>query len=387
MDIFNSKLTIRSQKKLQNTLVDMRQEFILNDQLKKLLGQMLVAFTKKIRIQQATPMDIRIMQTMFVDFDRTFNNVADSKFQSDVKKMDVTVSYYLFIGNDDTITINFLLKSLADSEGYIAAILHATHTFCHLFPYSYNNTTLYICLDENNRDLVMPGYDYNDIFRYLHKESLAFNVSGITNRFEKKIILTKREEIVKLLYHEMIHLIGLDHLLVSEPYYVKWAITKPNLNISEAYTEFMAVILTSAYQAIHLAAVKKVNVYQLYGKILVIEQQYSVMLMGNILKFYGYNSQSMNDFFQGIGTPKSCPILIWEYVFPRAQLMLNLDSITNLIDRAHWQITTDNKTAVVKLMEIDNRLLKELSLSMNKNSHNDNENVSYLMIDLDWNLV
>ena len=58
-----------------------------------------------------------------------------------------------------------------------------------------------------------------------------------------------------------------------------------------------------------------------------VEKQYSIYLSSSILKLYGYNENNFTYFFKGIGEKKYCPILIWEYIILRTQLLLNLDKI------------------------------------------------------------
>jgi hypothetical protein len=88
----------------------------------------------------------------------------------------------------------------------------------------------------------------------------AMNVSGVTQRSSKQIILTKSEEIIKLLYHEMVHYIGLEQFLQTSTKY-DFALTNKNLNLAEAYAELMAIILYCAYLTIHFLGIQKINMY------------------------------------------------------------------------------------------------------------------------------
>lgn len=362
--------------------IDTKSETII----KTILDKMLKSFVKEINIKLVKPTNLKDLQDIFINFDRELNMVNNSRFQKNIKNTDTIYTFNLNINNDN-IKINFLFNSSQKIDGYISAILHALHTFCYLFPYNYNNLTINISLDDNYRDLdYYKSYNnYNDIFNYLHQKSLAFNVSGVTNRFDKTILLTKNEEIIKLMYHELIHFIGLDHELLHTPIIFTWAIKNNKLNLSETYTEFIAIILNSMYQSIHLASLKKeIKYYDLFKKIIFLEYNYSLYLTSSILKFYGYNVDTFINFFNNIGEKKFSPILTWEYIILRTQLFLNWDKLFNIVGN-NWQVTQYNKNNIVELTKIDDNFLNKIHYFMEHT--NSIENISYTMVDFNWNLI
>lgn len=385
-------LSENSKNKLHKLKIDFNENYVVNSNLKKLLDKMITSSVVELNVSAAASPGAPYFKKLFIDFDKSFNNVIDSKFISDVIKMDLAYSINLKIF-DDVIKINFLLNSLEDSIGYIAPILHSLHTFCHAFTYSYHGLVINICLDNNYRD-VEWNMDMPEVFDYLHKKSKAFNVSGVTQKLDRIINLTKKEEIIKLLYHEMIHFIGLDHELVGINMNFGWRTV--SLNVSEAYTEFMAIILYSAYISIHLSSIFKLNIIDTYQKMLLTETKYSIYLTSNILKFYGYDENTINDFFNSMRSKNDLvannknysPIFIWEYVILRTQLLLNVDHISDLFFRPilePWRIDSATKNKILDLMRITDQTIEMIKFNMVH--YEPIKNVSYAAIDLNWNLV
>lgn len=376
-------LTNESRSKIDKMKKIPLQHNLLNNNLADLLDQIKNSFTKQISMTLKKPVLIYHLQKIFTDFDKDFNEINDSKFQQDISQMDNVVSIELNI-NEQLIKVNFL--SQKNDVGYIASILHAIHTFCHTFPYHYHGLVINICLDDNKRKLVFPKkMNYPEIYKHLHKESTALNVAGLTHRFRKDILLTKKEEIIKLLFHELVHLIGLDAVLTNLPYEVTWAIDNNKLNISEAYAEWMAIILNSAYISIHLSSIyPNLNINELYQYILNAETEYSIYLTAKILFFLGYNANNFKNFFYQTNPKHKMPILIWEYLFLRTQMLLNITNIANIV-QPNWYITNNNINLLVKNLEIDNDYLNKLSIAMNNLVLFDN--ISFTLIDIDWNLI
>lgn len=371
---------------------------IPNDSVKKLLNKMKHAFASDLNITETTQINLKALQNIFLDFDENINQATDSKFQHDVMNMNTVYSVKLKIKNDN-ILINFL--SNGHQDNLIAAIIHSLNTFCHFFPYNYDGLVINICLDNNYRNI---GDNYQmqnniinldiakqiNIFQIFKRKSTAFNVSGVTFRQQHHIILTKSEEIIKLLFHEMVHYVGLDKKLYNEPGNTKLPVTT-SLNLSEAYTEFMAVLLYVAYCAVHYAKQynKNININtdDYFCEIFNLETEYSLCLASSILKFYGFNKDTYKDFLTNKIQQNNkifCPIPIWEYVFFRAQLMLNFATVCECTSDS-WKINHTNLKQIIDLTNIDESFVQKLGVYM-KNNRLIN-NISYLLIDFDWNVV
>lgn len=357
------------------------------DNLYSLLEQMSSAFKKEIKIILANQLDIHTFKETFIDFDKHINGVDKSKFQSDIINMNNSMSVDLVVDRS-IIRINFLFDNFNENKNYMAVILHALNTFCYLFCYNYNGLIIDISLDNNHRINVLEiasPVDYDIFFYQLKKKSSAFSVGGVTYRTNKKILLTKKEELVKLMFHELIHYIGLDHEILNIKNYFNLSVNRNNFNLSEAYTELISVILNTGHETLHIISHEstKLNKYELFNYLLKYELNYSLYLTSNVLKFYGYDNNTYVDFFKGIGEKKYCPIYIWEYVILKTQLFLNLGDLLN-ITKNDFRITPKNKNEIADLMKIDNNLINKLAIFMSNTEKS--QYFSYTMFDFNWNL-
>lgn len=354
--------------------------------LDKLLTKMETAFHSDIDLQVGTDKTSHI-KSAFDKFMDDIPNMRDSKLESDINKMDCVFSTILTVGSSplgDRIKLNFMFKK-GISPKYISIILHATNTFCHLFKEDYDGLVINVCLDDNKRDLDIPANitDINKKIAYLQKYSLAFNVSGVTYGKKKIINLTKIEEITKLLFHELVHFIGLDSYLRDTDFKNKWsAELNENLNLSETYTEFISVIINSMYESIHLSKLINRSPNDIFNEIFEIEINYNLYLVANILKFYGYDKNTVKDFFNGKGKKINQPILLVEYCFLRAVLMLNIDMMMTIIPK-HYMIM--DLVEFYYVIGNDKELINGVKKCMDNKIPS--KSVSYLAIDLDWSII
>jgi hypothetical protein len=304
------------------------------------------------------------------NFNKEINGIDNSKFDRDVIAMNNFISIKLIVNNND-IYVNFLTFDIDKNTNYIAAILHAIHIFCNLFPHDYSNLLIDICLDDNSRVVNHYYSDFSKEIKRLKQESAGFNVSGVTNRLKRKIILTKSEEIIKLLFHELIHFAELDSLLIN---------TEPFL-LSEAYTEFLSIILNSAYNSIHLSWKYNINVYEIYLELINCEINYSIYLSGNLFKFLRYSKDNLILLSKNKKHHQKTPIAAWEYIIIRTQLFLNLEKICQVLN--NWKIESNNVNKIISLMKIDNNFQSKLMESMQ--NENISNHIGYIIIDLNWN--
>ena len=183
-----------------------------------LINQMCEAYTVPIYLEKLPPMSLSNLVNIFTEFYRTLNtdntDVPGTKFITDIRSMSDVLSVVV-ITNLGRITCHFLSYSLAADARLIAALLHAIHTFCHMFSYDYDGLVMHICLDHNQRRILTTETDnLTEIFQEHKMRSAAFNTSGVTMRYQKIVNLTRCEEIIKLCFHELVHVVGLDAALV-----------------------------------------------------------------------------------------------------------------------------------------------------------------------------
>lgn len=362
----------------------------LHPKLIKLLNQMIDASRQKIFLgENKQPISLENLQQIFINFDQELNDIKDSKLINDVKLMKLNQSLNLKI-NQDNIEINFIFGE--KSKNYLPIIIHAINTFCHLFQYHYDGLVINICLDDNERKIEIPNnvINFDKKIKFLKKNSQGLNVSGVTYRNKKSINLTRTEEIIKLLFHELIHFVELDINLLNEFFTLNWLIDQISFNLSEAYTEFLSIILSSAYQSIFISVFDQLNIssiYQIYAQLLYFEKIYSIYLTANILKFYGFDQKNYNYFFDGdksLNTKCWAPIAIWEYIFLRTIFFLHLDEMMEIIPN-DFRLNCESVNQIKNLLEKDNDLINQLAFFMGHTKPI--KNISYMMINFNWTKI
>lgn len=338
--------------------------YILTPRLKTFLETVVQGFKHQFDLNNLDPIShkkmIKIIKIFYASHD-------GSMFEDSLVDMVKTKSFHMKVAGGGMIKLNFLLPR-SYPVGLLVSIMCAINTFTYVFPFSYNGLTLYICLDDHARTL----------------NNGAFTVSGVTKP-DRMIILTKREEIIKLLFHEMVHYIGLDEKLKLVDRGNFGLTIKDKLNLSEVYAEFMAILLNAAYHAVHLSSLGVGDIYTIFSDLLQKDTQYSLYLSSNILKACGYNQNNYKQFFADTGRRVSCRVRIWEYVILRTQLLLNMNLLTDDIStylpyKEGWRLDNDSITELM----LPTTMIEELTYYMKLNFSN---NLSYSLIDFEWSLL
>lgn len=377
---FISQNTIQ---KLNNIPLNYLNPTPLNINLKNLLKKIIDAHSKTTYYKEIKS-NITYVKNVFLNFSKDMNNIKKSKFTDDITKMSYVHTFKLKI-IDDVIIINFISNKNNNNKNLIFSILHAINTFCLTFPSDYNNLHIYISLDDNKRLLHYPD-NLNTIkekLNYLNEHSLAFNVSGMTNYHDKIIILTKVEEIIKLLFHELVHYTKLDNF-GSHTINFNFSITN-NIIIQEAYAEFMSIILSTAYESIYISNYLNYKIYDVYNILIHFEKIYSIYLSTNLLKFYNYDKHNFMNFFENKEKKMFSYIHIWEYIIIRTQLLLNLNKVANLMGKYNWYVNEYNVNNLLDLMIINKNFLNDISFFMENTIMN--KSLSYKIIDIDWKKI
>uniref|UniRef100_A0A6C0LTV3 Uncharacterized protein n=1 Tax=viral metagenome TaxID=1070528 RepID=A0A6C0LTV3_9ZZZZ len=372
MDLFSKYV----KQKLEVVDQDKNNYYIDSQELELILFKMHDASLKKIKlILSDKQINYDELQSIFINFHKNFNRSSITEIKNSFHGLDKIISINLLVKNE-TITLNFM----ADDIHIIASILHATNTFCYMFPDGiYDGLTINICTDLKQRTSLVPInikkiYDKID---YLVNRLNGFTVSGVTYRYEKIINLTKKEELIKLLFHELIHYIGLDDIFMNSPIKINWSVNKKQLNLSESYTEFIAVLLNTAYTVIIIS--KGNNLLNMFKNLLNLEIKWSLYLTSNILRFYNYSEKNYLSFFSD-DIENNSPIPIWEYVMGRTIFMLHYDEILKKL-ASNLIITENNKKYLINLITMDTYLIDKLANYISMKSIS---NISYVIFDIDW---
>ena len=147
-------------------------------------------------------------------------------------------------------------------------------------------------IDDNKRSFSLHIYltDYKKSLSRGSYTPEGIN-SGSTDRNDS-IIIWRKEDILKVLIHEIIHLLGFDNLEdnkdIINHYNEKYKLGNKKLNIYEAYTEIWALLIHSYYLAYvtQKSLTTKISVKELFQDYVLIEKQWCNELGGKLLGFF-----------------------------------------------------------------------------------------------------
>lgn len=264
-------LTELSRKKLAATIPPI--DFVIDVSAYQMRDALKQAAEKPISMA-LMPSDMAHIKTILSDFDKQFNHI-----NFDLSAFACATSF-----KAHGLTCHVL--STDRDLGYVAMICQVLNIFHYMYQVSLDDWHMYVRLDDTPR-------------------TMPLNIGGVTMFREKRIICTKREEIIKTVFHELIHAAKLNSDLIHARTQWPWNV-QDKISLIEAHTELMAVILHSAYVSVLMGFD--------FDLILTLEYRHTFWLAATILKHYQVNV----DTFLTPGNLLSSRVQIWAYVFVRA---------------------------------------------------------------------
>ena len=286
---------------------------------------------------------------------------------------------------------------------------------------SNNNRTLNLTLLLNNNKRILhkhkiidnideyivdhPKYDkqYKKIIDQHKEKNDGLVVGGITfskhNNLYDTILMTKKEDISRLLIHELMHYFLFDYNLYANGnnLILNWNLEKKNVNINETFAETMSIIISTMINACIYGIQKHKTlkeIHRIFICFLNIEIAYSTFLTIKILHFYGYNENNIKDFFNNKSLhPKfKQPIYLLEYIILRCFVMNNLYELFNdkYIEFQDGICLFKIKTTMIKYLENMFESQKDQYIEHLRNFWNEidvesTNSISYVAMDMIFN--
>jgi hypothetical protein len=250
-----------------------------------------------------------------------YNNPEIKKFlkntNSVIKLKFENISFFYLSDNDDTYKSDIKL---------INKLMKTTITLSKIKKNKKNISIIWVPIDKN-RDFEHEILDDHSLNKCQHNFQ-AFTASGVTS--SNISIITRYEEIKKLLIHELIHNLNMDSSdehdtndvdIINKYYDIKNNNNyKYKYDIYESYTETLSSYLNILFHYIH----KDIKPEHIKACIL-IEFIYSCNVLSNIIKINGYSTY--DDFYNG-GYFKGS-ICVYEYYYLKC-LMYNNFKLPNI---------------------------------------------------------
>lgn len=204
-----------------------------------------------------------------------YSEFTSIDIQYDIENNDYNVNQYKLTYNDMTINLKLVTQKKIAKEK-----LNKIAVRCFLF-YDLlkinKNVTINLYLTKAKK--IMPKY------KILGSNEIN---SGVTIHYLDTIInLFRDEEVMKVLVHELIHCYNIDNRDIRIDFNQHFNIPyESNYYVSEAYTEFLAVIINTMLFSYENS--KKYD-YQLFLKYIEEEIEFSLLQNAKILLHYGFN--------------------------------------------------------------------------------------------------
>lgn len=189
----------------------------------------------------------------------------------------------------------------------------------------------------------------------------AFSVSGLCMTEDNTIFVTKEQGFLKTLFHELSHYCQLDAELKKAIINSPWQSQNPYLELSEAWSETVGVLMNLAYHHQYLPT--RMN------HLLDLEYTYNLQLSWRIANLLGVD---LREYFNGEGKQMLTEIKTAEYVYLRSVMLEHAGDI--LVRSNNWKITQPSLDYILDLPD----LIKPKYQSTNASRH-----VPYVLIQFD----
>lgn len=364
---------IEPSDQITGSLINQMVDVIKNDQITaSLINQMVDGIKKStiVSVPGENASRVESVSQILSSFDREDNQTLTSDYQDWLASSKSSASVSSFMVNG---WIEFHVYHLDPEANLIAIMALAIGMFDSCFVKGKTgNLKIYASLDNGKR--VLSFSPDKASFADLAKRSAGYTVSGVTYPSRDLIILTKKQEIVKLLFHEMIHYSGIDSFMPSHSCPVLG-----RLDLRESFAEAGSVVLHSALTSIICSSGPE-KAFQDFKTMMATEYLYSRRLATQILRYHGYSQEEI-DSFPLPSKDHQSPIAIWEYVLYRTNILADPENLIKCLI-----IRDPESQHRIRERCLDNSLFKELSMDYLV-SHGTTIDVSYIYHDIDWSLV
>ena len=264
-------------------------------------------------------------QFYYIDKD-VYNKYVSPKIQYSINNDKLFNTHITYTYKEVLVELQIISGTTKETKKYIKKISDIVNFVLHFFNV---NEPLYIdiYLNDHKKNLSKKG-------EILGVDSINSGLTTFYNNNEKKIIIYRKEEVEKLLIHEIIHYYKIDfeHITVPNKFYDHFNINpKYEIIINESYTELFTILINCCINSVKIGGKPK---YHLATLFLDYEIQFGLLQIAKYLLHYNFkNSEhffraftndNLNDNDNDISEWKqdSC---VFSYFIAKISLLLNLD--------------------------------------------------------------
>ena len=413
--MYVNKYLTNNSKKNSLELDDLIIDDILNDYL---IGAFQIY--KKIFNQTKTKIHLQknIMNTQYkkilLDFyNGLIDNIdSDYDFYNDLTKVEYVFEiyidglemfkFYVFDNDIDYVSkilhlfnvfTNYIFSEPSKKENLLKRLIRSSNptkiNSDNIDRYLFN---IYIFPNNIKRKLAGQSYIPKHLNIY-KKTNTAFTTSGVTS---VDMILTKKEELSKLLLHELIHLYKLDGNHHYETSFLEQIKQKMPFSDNNSERESVAELMSNIYNCMNLCLIisKDHNLNEdqennLLNILINMEKEYSVAVVSKILKYFNVQPNELFDYNKNKVELVS-PINLY-YIF-RSVLYFRLNDFLqskNLVKKNILEIN-ENIYSDLEQYAFESKksiFMEKLYYYYKKSDLKSNPSVSYITLDIDFDKV
>ena len=305
---------------------------------------------------------------LFTKFDKVYSEL-NRNFLDNYKREDTIYNNYhpykksIIFTNKTLVNINYnnqkiILNIYHNDENldlFINNILFVIYYLIKYSDYKKNIIIDYLLTDFKKE---IKDIDRNQIFTQNEINS------GLTDFRTNKIIIWRKEEIMKVTIHELIHLLNLglnkNFTKLINHYKNKYKISSKFIIIDEAYTEFLAVLINN-----YLITKWNKKTYNYFKYLLKLEIFFTIFQSKKIFYLSRINQTDYIDL------NKHTQVL--SYFIIKLEMFMNLDKIIKLINLNNLNkiedILINNKKSVFNTsanIDLDVKIFKQMRMTLNE---------------------
>lgn len=183
------------------------------------------------------------------------------------------------------------------------------------------------------------------------------------------ICIWRKEELDKVLFHEIVHHLNLDmfsYQYIFNDYFLKLNLNSKFQNSNEAYTEVLGLILLSIWKYYYYKFNKNMSIEDFVSKFLNIQLAWSYYQMAKIINFFGCFSKFEDIYDKSVNCEIKEKSNIVAYYFLKSYFLKGINDLLNFVDDKNIFISLkDVKNFKSNFNESDDEIIKMVNYVLN----------------------
>ena len=187
--------------------------------------------------------------------------------------------------------------------------------------------------------------------------------SGYSIRSKSLICIWRKEELDKVLFHEMVHHLYLDminHQYIFNDYFLKMNLNSKHHNSNEAYTEVLGLILLSIWKFYFYKFYKDMKIEDFVSKFLNIQLAWSYYQMAKIINYFGCFNKFEDIFNKDVKCKIKEESNIVAYYFLKSYFLKEVNSLLNFMSKDNIYISLKHVKLFKNIFERDDNDIKRI---------------------------